>query len=83
MMFNKRKKQIKLVKEQKEDIQKFLKDKEIKKILKDLSNNKNLEIIPLLTIKKQTTFFDWENDTDINPDFKLWEKELITYDDNN
>jgi len=82
-MFNKRKKQIKLVKEQKEDIQKFLKDKEIKKILKDLSNNKNLEIIPLLTIKKQTTFFDWENDTDINPDFKLWEKELITYDDNN
>jgi hypothetical protein len=83
MMFNKRKKQIKLVKEQKEDIQKFLKDKEIKKILKDLSNNKNLEIIPLLTIKKQTTFFDWENDTDINPDFELWEKELITYDDNN
>jgi len=82
-MFNKRKKQIKLVKEQKEDIQKFLKDKEIKKILKDLSNNKNLEIIPLLTIKKQTTFFDWENDTDINPDFELWEKELITYDDNN
>jgi len=82
-MFNKRKKQIKLVEEQKKDVQKFLKDKEIKKILKDLSNNKNLEIIPLLTIKKQTTFFDWENDTDINPDFELWEKELITYDDNN
>lgn len=51
--------------EHKEAIKRFLREKEIKKLLKSLTKN-----------SEQIAFFNWENDTDINPDFELWEQEI-------
>jgi len=45
---------------------KALTKKEIEEILTDLKQN-----------REKLLFFDWENDTDINPDFALWEQELL------
>ncbi len=52
--------------EEQERIKKSLRENEIKKLLKSLTKN-----------NEQITFFNWENDTDINPDFELWEQEMI------
>ena len=52
--------------EEQKRIKKSLRENEIKKLLKSLTKN-----------NEQITFFNWENDTDINPDFELWEQEMI------
>ena len=65
-MFNKKNKQDKLIKELQDDVLNSLRNKEIKKLLTNLTEN-----------EEKIAFFDWENDTDINPDFELWEQELI------
>ena len=51
--------------EQQEEIKRFLREKEIRKLLTGLTKN-----------SEQVSFFNWENDTDINPDFELWEQEM-------
>ena len=51
--------------EQQEEIKRFLREKEIRKLLTGLTKN-----------SEQVAFFNWENDTDINPDFELWEQEM-------
>ena len=51
--------------EQQEEIKRFLREKEIRKLLTGLTKK-----------SEQIAFFNWENDTEINPDFELWEQEM-------
>ena len=68
-MFNKKRKQEKINKEQEQEILRFLRDKEIKKLFNEIFNEDKV-------IKEKDLIFDWMNDVDINVDFKLWEQEI-------
>lgn len=86
-MFNKKRKQEKVNKEQEEEILRFLRNKEIKKLLFNLENNE-VRIIPLkeansiihnkktISSYEKDLIFDWNNDIDLNKDFNLWEREF-------
>lgn len=66
------------------------KRKELEAILKRLKNHKNeeefvlgrlinhdnMELHSILSDREKNKIYDWELDTDINPDFELWEKEF-------
>jgi len=51
-------------------------ENEEQSILGRLINHENMELYPILSDREKNKIYDWELDTDINPDFELWEKEF-------
>lgn len=45
-------------------------------VLNKLINSSKMHIIPINIDHEKNEVFDWSVDTEINPDFELWEKEL-------
>ncbi len=61
--------------EQEEEVRRFLREKKVRKLLEEVNlydfydlNANNYE---------KDKVFNWENDLEMNPDFALWELELL------
>lgn len=61
--------------EQEEEVKRFLREKKVRKLLEEVNlydfydlNANNYE---------KDKVFNWENDLEMNPDFALWELELL------
>ena len=61
--------------EQEEEVKRFLREKKVRKLLEEVNlydfydlNANNYE---------KDKIFNWENDLEMNPDFALWELELL------
>jgi len=73
--------------EQEED-RRFMRQEKVKKLLEDMGLDGSFEITPLNKVNinshtktvnnyEKDKVFNWENDTEMNPDFELWELELL------
>ena len=65
--------------EQEEEVKRFLREKKVRKLLEEVNlydfydlNANNYE---------KDKVFNWENDLEMNPDFALWELELLNKED--
>jgi len=58
--------------EQEEEVRRFLREKKVRKLLKEV----NLYDLNANNYEKDKVF-NWENDLEMNPDFALWELELL------
>ena len=65
--------------EQEEEVRRFLREKKVRKLLEEVNlydfydlNSNNYE---------KDKAFNWENDLEMNPDFALWELELLNNED--
>jgi len=65
--------------EQEEEVRRFLREKKVRKLLEEVNlydfydlNSNNYE---------KDKAFNWENDLEMNPDFALWELELLNKED--